>query len=284
MPESAHVVTDELHMVRLSLSQGLAAMRQMLAATIQAEPAAATGAVGDTGADAGARVGPARQVRQAGAETRERIGDGGPAGNDDGDDDDSREIDPGAAVGGEVWDLVRRAQSGDVEAFGQIYDRYFDTVFRYIYFRVSRRDLAEDLTSETFLRALKRINSFTWQGRDFGAWLVTIARNLMADHFKSGRYRLEIATADVLDADKEDQGPEGNPETAVVDKLTNQTLLEAVKELNEDQQECIVLRFLQGFSVAETARAMGKNEGAIKALQYRAVRTLGRLLPEGFGR
>ena len=173
-------------------------------------------------------------------------------------------------------------QGGEAEAFGLIYDRYVDTVFRFIYFRVGNRQLAEDLTSDTFLRALKRIGSFTWQGRDLGAWLVTIARNLVADHFKSGRYRLEVTTGDVLDADREDRGPEGSPEAAVVDHITNVALLTAVKQLNPEQQECIVLRFLHGFSVAETAHAMGKNEGAIKALQYRAVRALARLLPEGF--
>ncbi|WP_285684450.1 ECF subfamily RNA polymerase sigma factor, BldN family [Actinoplanes sp. NBRC 103695] len=182
----------------------------------------------------------------------------------------------------EVWGLVERAQAGESEAFGLIYDRYVDTVFRFVYFRVGNRQLAEDLTSDTFLRALKRIGSFTWQGRDLGAWLVTIARNLVADHFKSGRYRLEVTTGDVLDADREDRGPEGSPESAVVDHITNVALLTAVKQLNPEQQECIVLRFLQGFSVAETAQTMGKNEGAIKALQYRAVRALARLLPEGF--
>ena len=181
-----------------------------------------------------------------------------------------------------VWGLVERAQAGETEAFGLIYDRYVDTVFRFVYFRVGNRQLAEDLTSDTFLRALKRIGSFTWQGRDLGAWLVTIARNLVADHFKSGRYRLEVTTGDVLDADREDRGPEGSPESAVVDHITNVALLTAVKQLNPEQQECIVLRFLQGFSVAETAQTMGKNEGAIKALQYRAVRALARLLPEGF--
>jgi RNA polymerase sigma-70 factor (ECF subfamily) len=188
--------------------------------------------------------------------------------------------DPGDAA--EVWALVERVQAGEAEAFGLIYDRYVDTVFRFIYFRVGNRQLAEDLTSDTFLRALKRIGSFTWQGRDLGAWLVTIARNLVADHFKSSRYRLEVTTGDVLDADREDQGPEGSPEAAIVDHITNVALLGAVKQLNPEQQECIVLRFLQGFSVAETAQAMGKNEGAIKALQYRAVRALARLLPDGF--
>ena len=182
----------------------------------------------------------------------------------------------------EVWALVERAQKGDADAFAQIYNRYLDTVFKYIYFRVGNRPLAEDLTSDTFYRALKRIGSFTWQGRDLGAWLVTIARNLVVDHFKSGRARFEVTTGDVLDADSEDRGPEGSPEAAVIEHITNVRLLAAVRQLNPEQQECIVLRFLQGFSVAETAQAMRKNEGAIKALQYRAVRALHRLLPDGF--
>jgi RNA polymerase sigma factor (sigma-70 family) len=96
------------------------------------------------------------------------------------------------------------------------------------------------------------------------------------------RTRAPDQSVDVRDADREERGPEGSPESVVVDHITNVTLLTAVKQLNPEQQECIVLRFLQGFSVAETAQAMNKNEGAIKALQYRAVRALNRLLPEGF--
>jgi RNA polymerase sigma-70 factor, ECF subfamily len=177
-----------------------------------------------------------------------------------------------------VMDIVRRAQGGDSEAFGELYDRYVDVVYRYVQYRVSSTALAEDLTSETFLRALRRITSYTWQGRDFGAWLVTIARNLIADHYKSGRYRMEVATSDLVEAgaDRSEEGPEGE----VLTGLTNAALLDAVKQLNSEQQECISLRFLQGMSVAETARIMGKNEGAIKALQYRAVKSLSRLLPE----
>ncbi|HET6910363.1 MAG TPA: ECF subfamily RNA polymerase sigma factor, BldN family [Mycobacteriales bacterium] len=177
-----------------------------------------------------------------------------------------------------VMDVVRRAQGGDAEAFGELYDRYVDVVYRYIYYRVGNSTLSEDLTSETFMRALRRITSYTWQGRDFGAWLVTIARNLIADHFKSGRYRLEVATSDLVEAgaDRREEGPEDE----VLTGITNAALLEAVKALGAEQQECISLRFLQGLSVAETAAVMGKNEGAIKALQYRAVKSLARLLPE----
>lgn len=188
---------------------------------------------------------------------------------------------PHAAPEGEqatVMALVTSAQTGDGEAFGQLYDRYVDVVHRYIAYRVGNASLAEDLTSETFLRALRRITSFAWQGRDFGAWLVTIARNLIADHFKSSRYKLELSTSDLIEAGA-DRTSE-SPENEVLTGITNSTLLGAVKRLGAEQQECIVLRFLQGMSVAETATILGKNENAVKALQYRAVKTLGRLLPE----
>jgi RNA polymerase sigma-70 factor (ECF subfamily) len=172
--------------------------------------------------------------------------------------------------------LVTLAQRGDGDAFGQIYDRYVDSVYRYLYYRVGSPQLAEDLTSETFMRALRRIDSFHWQGKDIGAWFVTIARNLVTDHFKSSRFRLEVSIGDMLDADRADEGIEG----AVLDQLRNAELLGAVKQLKPEQQECIVLRFLQGLSVAETADVMQRTDGAIKQLQLRAVRALAKLIPD----
>ena len=177
----------------------------------------------------------------------------------------------------DVWALVHRAQEGDAEAFGELYDHYVTMVHRYAYHRVGDRTMAEDVTSETFVRALRRIDSLTFQGRDVGAWLVTIARNIIRDHVKSSRYRLEVVTAEMRDADQVTEGPED----AVVAHLTNQELLACVQKLGSEQQECIVLRFIHGLSVAETAQIMGKKDGAIKALQHRAVRRLAGLLPEG---
>lgn len=184
---------------------------------------------------------------------------------------------PPPTDGPDVWDWVRRTQAGDAEAFGQLYDHYATLVYRYVYNRVGDRATAEDVTSETFVRALRRIDSLSFQGRDVGAWLVTIARNIVLDHVKSSRYRLEVATADMRDADRATDGPED----AVVAHLTNRELLACVQQLGSEQQECIVLRFIHGLSVAETAEIMGKKDGAIKALQHRAVRRLAGLLPEG---
>ncbi|MEU7002826.1 sigma-70 family RNA polymerase sigma factor [Nonomuraea sp. NPDC046570] len=179
----------------------------------------------------------------------------------------------------ELRTLVLRAKTGDSDAFGTLYDRYLDLVYRYIYYRVGSHPLAEDLTSETFLRALRRISDFTWQGRDFGAWLVTIARNLVTDHFKSGRYRLEVTTGEVLDVPVDGASI---PENAVVTAIINDRVLRAVRDLNPEQQECVVLRFLHGLSLAETALIMGKKSGAIKALQFRAVKALARALKPDF--
>ena len=192
---------------------------------------------------------------------------------------------PGGGVGGGSGDdaerdriagLVALAQQGDGEAFGQVYDAYVDSVYRYLYYRVGSHALAEDLTSETFLRALRRIDSFTWQGKDIGAWFTTIARNLVADHVKSSRFKLEVSTADMLDADRADDGIED----VVLGRLQSAALLDAVRKLKPEQQECVVLRFLQGLSVAETAEVLGRSEGAVKQLQLRAVRALAKLLPE----
>ncbi|WP_119728251.1 sigma-70 family RNA polymerase sigma factor [Thermomonospora amylolytica] len=185
------------------------------------------------------------------------------------------------AADDEIRHLVLRAREGEADAFGVLYDHYVDLVYRYVYYRVGSHPLAEDLTSETFLRALRGIGDFHWQGKDFGAWLVTIARNLVADHFKSSRFRLEICTAELTEPDRPapDRLAE-DPARRVVEAMTNRALLEAVRRLNSEQQECIVLRFLHGLSVAETALIMGKKTGAIKALQYRAVRSLARMLPK----
>lgn len=174
--------------------------------------------------------------------------------------------------------LVALAQRGDGEAFGMVYDAYVDQIYRYLYYRVGSHALAEDLTSECFLRALRRIDSFTYTGKDIGAWFTTIARNLVTDHVKSSRFKLEVSTADMLDADDPRHAHSG-VEQEVLDRLQNAALLDAVRQLKPEQQECIVLRFLQGLSVAETAEVMSRTEGAVKQLQLRAVRALAKLLP-----
>jgi RNA polymerase sigma-70 factor (ECF subfamily) len=164
--------------------------------------------------------------------------------------------------------IVGKARDGDRDAFAQLYERYADTVYRYVYWRVGGdAALAEDLTSDTFMRALRAIHSFTYRGRDPGGWFLTIAKHLLLDHVKSARHRLEVPTGEFPDHHRATDGPE----EAVLGTLT---VAEAMGGLAEDQRECVQLRVLLDLSVAETAELMGKSEGAVKALQHRAMRRL----------
>jgi RNA polymerase sigma-70 factor (ECF subfamily) len=176
------------------------------------------------------------------------------------------------------YEAVVRAQAGDHGAFGELFRMYRTTVHRFALYRVGNKELAEDITQETFLRAFRRIDTFVWQGHDIGAWFITIARNQVMDHFKSGRYRLETVTSDddLYRHEKKDLSAEGNPEQSVVDHLRNVDLIAALQLLSDDQRRCIVLRYFNQLSVAETAAAMGKEVGATKALQYRATQALHR--------
>lgn len=173
--------------------------------------------------------------------------------------------------------LVELARGGDKDAFGLLYDHYQPSVYRFLYYRTRSATLAEDLTADTFFRALRSMNNFRWQGRDFGAWLMTIARNLTTDHFKAGRTRLEMTTEDMSLHDGLTEGPE----SAVLAGLTNEVLLKALTQLPTEQRECLIMRFLQGLSIAETAQSLGRSDGAIKQLQLRGVRNLAKLMPEG---
>lgn len=173
--------------------------------------------------------------------------------------------------------LVDLARNGDAEAFGMLYDHYQPSVYRFLYYRTRSVAVAEDLCSEAFVRALRNMGNFRWQGKDFGAWLMTIARNLATDHFKAGRTRLELSTDDMGAHDDSTEGPEN----AVLAHLTHEVLIDKLKELPNEQRDCLIMRFLQGWSIAETAAALERSEGAVKQLQLRGVRNLAKMMPEG---
>jgi RNA polymerase sigma-70 factor, ECF subfamily len=176
---------------------------------------------------------------------------------------------------------VRLAQEGSAQAFALLYDRYVDQIFGYVYHRVGHRQTAEDLVGDVFVRALKRIGSFRWQGVDFGAWLMTIARNRVHDHFKSARFRLEATVEEVFDTP--DSGASENPEAVALSSDLARQVHEAMGQLKGEQAEVLYLRFIQHLNVAETGAVMGKSEGAIKALQYRALKSLAKLIPAELG-
>jgi len=250
------------------VERGLNALRAAVAALLMS-PAPA-------GVPSGILYAEAATDRSDGERPAGRTGD--PAGEEGPDDEAlaaSSEV--SAAERARLIALVELARKGDTDAFGMLYDHYHTAVYRFLFYRTRSATLAEDLTSETFFRALRSMTGFRWQGKDFGAWLMTIARNLATDHFKAGRTRLEMATEDMGQHDDETEGPE----SAVLASLTNEVLLKALAKLPDEQRDCVVMRFLQGLSIAETAAVLGRSDGAVKQLQLRGVRNLAKLMPEG---
>lgn len=179
----------------------------------------------------------------------------------------------------EVIEQVRLAQEGSAHAFALLYDHYVDQIFGYVYHRVGHRQTAEDLVGDVFLRALRRISTFTWQGVDFGAWLMVIARNRVNDHFKSARFRLESTVDQIFDSPTTSRSDD--PENSALTSDLGRTVRAALAQLKGEQAEVLYLRFVQHLNVAETGAVMGKTEGAVKALQYRALKSLAKLMPEG---
>lgn len=187
---------------------------------------------------------------------------------------------PGA-VSSEVVELVERAQSGDEQAFARLYDLYVDQIYGYIYRRVGHRQVAEDLTGDVFLRAWRGFDRFRWQGVDLGAWLTTIARNRVNDHFKSARFRLERSTDGV--GDRDPAPGLDDPDRVAEARELARTLAAALEELKDEHREVVELRFVHDLSVTETAAVLGRSVGATKALQYRALRALSTIVRDDPG-
>lgn len=180
------------------------------------------------------------------------------------------------------WEIVTRAQQGDVDAFGLLYELYQPKVQAFIWRRTSDRHLADDLTHDVFVRALRSIGGLSWQGRDPGAWLITVARNIVLDYFKSGRVRYEsmFGGGEAIADRGIDEDRRADPEQVAVFNSVSPVIDAALAKLSPDQRQVLALRYGAGLSVAETAAAMGKNEGAIKAAAHRATRAMAGLLRE----
>lgn len=188
------------------------------------------------------------------------------------------------------WELVALAQAGGATgraAFGTLYDRHHALIYRYIAYRLPIYDAstAEQMAGEVWLRALRRIHTVTDRsdGKVFGAWVVTIARNLLLDHVKSCWHRWDRTVPVVPEPLSRDALAKNEPEHLAVDRAVTgfyaQHLNPCLRKLSPEQRECIGLRFYTDLSVTETAVVMGRNEGAVKALQHRAIRRLAQLLP-----
>jgi len=168
--------------------------------------------------------------------------------------------------------LLKRAKTYDPAALSELYDRYAPKMYAYIYRRVDDAALAEDLTSELFLRTLQAIqNEQVWR-KSFSAWLYRIAHNLVVDHY---RHRLP---ASEIPLDEELAATGGNPAATVETNLDHERLRAAVGRLTPEQQEVLALRFGQGFKAREVGEIMGKTTGSVEALQHRGLAALRRIL------
>ncbi|MGI8815335.1 MAG: RNA polymerase sigma factor [Pseudonocardia sp.] len=184
----------------------------------------------------------------------------------------------------EAWEWVRAAQGGDREAFGRLYARYQPLVWRFVQRKVRDGHLAEDLTSETFLRALRGISSVTAQRPDPGAWLVTIARNLVLDHAKSAHHRLSHPTADI--PEPRAGGPDqDSAEVLALDQLGSARAVSAVHAAMaglRSAHQSALHAWLRDYPAAEEAQRSGVSLGAAKSTRRRAMLALReRLIADG---
>lgn len=170
--------------------------------------------------------------------------------------------------------LVAAAVQGDHHAFAALYDRLVDRVYRHCYYRTGNRADAEDLTQQTFLHAWRAIGRYRAQGVPFVAWLLAISQNLATNHHRRPRETtLELETIETDDG-------LADPAEIVAVGLRHDRVRRAITRLAPDRRQVITLRFIEDFSVRETAEALGKTEGNVRVLQHRALADLRRLLAE----
>jgi len=181
--------------------------------------------------------------------------------------------DASAADDPQIISLLERAVARDQAAFAELYDRYVDQVYRYVYFRTANSADAEDLTEQVFLQAWAKIDRFHWQGKPFQAWLYRVAHNVVIDwrrravpnqSLDDGEHPIELECASAA--------------RTMAAWIDADLLAGAIKRLTPDQQQVITLKFLNGFDTASVARIMDKREGTIRALQLRALHSLRREL------
>jgi RNA polymerase sigma-70 factor, ECF subfamily len=173
----------------------------------------------------------------------------------------------------EEAELVRRSQTGDQDAFACLYDAYIDRIYRYIYFRVADDNLAEDITSQVFLKSWEKLDTYQPGPSPFIAWLYRIARNTVIDYYRTRKVVISLEDARPAEISHED-----GVEEQLDLQFKSQELRGALQELTEEQQQVLILKFISGLSTPEIAQQLGKQQGAVRALQMRALQGLAKSL------
>jgi RNA polymerase sigma-70 factor (ECF subfamily) len=168
-------------------------------------------------------------------------------------------------------DLVAGLKANDDTAYREVVARYGDRLYGYIYSITGNHHVSEDIISETYLRMVEKIDSYTFYGAPFKAWLYRIAHNLAINAMKRERNTVDVDSTAAI-------APAGDPAAAIEAQLESEALRSALAELTEEQQQVVLLRFVAGQSSREVAEALDKSENAVKQMQFRALRSLGRLM------
>ena len=174
-----------------------------------------------------------------------------------------------------VEELVAAAKAGDAEAFGRLFDHYHEPVYRYVAARVRRPSDAEDLAQLVFVKALEALPRYEQRGVPFGGWLFRLARNVVIDHLRTSREHVD------LDGLAERPGQDAGPEAQALARQQMDAVAAALARLTDEQRDAIALRFFAGLSAREAAEAMGKQEGTVRGIQFRAIASLRRHLGLG---
>jgi RNA polymerase sigma-70 factor (ECF subfamily) len=169
--------------------------------------------------------------------------------------------------------FVLKSKAGEAEAFGALYDHYIARIYRFILVRVRQREEAEDLSHRVFLQAWQNIKNYNERGFPFSSWLYRIARNAVVDYYRRAKPFLSLEDSAVPEIiEKADYGER------IDSGLRLEKVVEAIRELKPVEQEVIILRFVEDFTVAETASAVKKSQGAVKLIQHRALNRLKNLI------
>lgn len=168
-------------------------------------------------------------------------------------------------------DLIQRAQKGDRESIGWLFERFQPSIFRYLYYRIGDQQVADDLCSEVFVRMMRFLPGYqVKQSASFQSWLFRIARNLVVDYFRQPENSQDLS--DDL------QAPEPLPEAAFEESLTYAELQQGLSKLNDEQSDVVIFRFILGLPISQVAHVLGKSEDAIKGLQRRSLMALREIL------
>ncbi len=173
-----------------------------------------------------------------------------------------------------VRNLVIRAKQGDTNAIGELYECHRLGIFRYLYYRTGDTQVADDLTSEVFLRMIRSLSGYRQQEVAFQAWLFQIAHNLLNDHYRKMSVRNHVQLEENMEY------PPTPPTRPVEHSLNNVTLHKALAQLSGEQRDVIVMRFITGMPITDVAQALHKSEDAVKGLQRRALANLREVLAD----